>query len=151
MAPEDANRRLIEQFWQDLYRRDLDKVGSYFAPDGHYRDVPAPDPGAFGPEQVAARLRLGLLPIEGHAHHIRNLVAQGHVVMTEHDEEWRWHTGESVVLPFVSVHEIQDGKITRWWDYWDMPTLMNAAPAWWIEYIMSGGTAPIPGRTEDSQ
>lgn len=46
-----ANRQLIERFWQDLYRRDFDKVGSYFAPDGHYRDVPAPDEGASGPSR----------------------------------------------------------------------------------------------------
>ena len=48
------------------------------------------------------------------------------------------------MLPFVSMHEIREGLIVRWWDYWDMSTLMNAAPPWWIEYIMSGGTTPIP-------
>jgi limonene-1,2-epoxide hydrolase len=40
----------------------------------------------------------------------------------------------------VSVQEIRDGKIVRWWDYWDMSTLMNAAPAWWVEHIMVGYT-----------
>jgi len=28
----------------------------------------------------------------------------------------------------------------RWWDYWDLQTLMQAAPAWWIEHIMAGYT-----------
>jgi limonene-1,2-epoxide hydrolase len=43
-----------------------------------------------------------------------------------------------VILPFVSVHEMEGGKIRRWFDYWDMQTLMNAAPQWWIEHIMQG-------------
>jgi hypothetical protein len=28
----------------------------------------------------------------------------------------------------------------RWWDYWDLQTLMGAAPAWWVEHIMQGYT-----------
>ena len=35
------------------------------------------------------------------------------------------------------MHEIRDGKLVRWWDYWDLGTLMNAAPAWWVEHIMA--------------
>ncbi len=58
--------------------------------------------------------------------------------MLEHSEEWHWHTGEFVVLPFVSVFDLRDGKIARWWDYWDLGTLMNAAPQWWVEHIMQG-------------
>lgn len=139
-----SNRQLVERFWQDLYRRDFDRVGEYFAPDGHYRDVPAPDAGAIGPQAVAARLRLGLGPIAEIHHRVCHVVAQGDIVVTEHAEEWRWHTGERIELPFVSVHEVREGRIVRWWDYWDFNTLMSAAPAWWIEYVMSGGTAPIP-------
>jgi hypothetical protein len=45
---------------------------------------------------------------------------------------------ESVVLPFISVHEISDDRIVRWHDYWDLTTLMNTAPQWWIEHIMNG-------------
>jgi limonene-1,2-epoxide hydrolase len=36
------------------------------------------------------------------------------------------------------VHELDGDKITRWWDYWDLSTLMNAAPAAWVEHIMVG-------------
>jgi limonene-1,2-epoxide hydrolase len=42
------------------------------------------------------------------------------------------------VLPFISVHEISDDRIVRWHDYWDLTTLMNTAPQWWIEHIMNG-------------
>ena len=50
-----------------------------------------------------ARLRLGLEHISGYEHHLRLMVAEGDTVVTEHAETWRWHTGEEVTLPFVSV------------------------------------------------
>ena len=65
----------------------------------------------------------------------------GDTVVTEHVEHWEWPTGETAALPFVSMQELRDGKIVRWWDYWDLGTLMNAAPAWWVEHIM---TRPRP-------
>jgi limonene-1,2-epoxide hydrolase len=132
------NRELVEEFWATLYRRDFEGVGEFFSSDAHYRDVPAPEEGAFGPAEIIARLRLGIEPLSVYAHHPRTMIAEGDVVITEHGEEWHWHTGEKVILPFVSVHEVSDGKIVRWWDYWDMSTLMNAAPQWWVEHIMEG-------------
>ena len=129
------NKRLIETFWQTLYERDFDKVGSFFSSDGRYEDVPAPDAGATGPEAVARRLRIGLEPIESYVHHLHRMVAEGDTVITEHTEEWHFGTGEVVALPFVSVHVVEEGKIKLWRDYWDMATLMNGAPAWWGERV----------------
>lgn len=134
-----ANRRLIEAFWSDLFRRDFDAVGARFTPDGHYRDVPAPEEGAFGPAEVAARLRLGLEPLAAYEHVPGwRLVAEGDTVVTEHVERWTWTSGETVELPFVSIHQLSGDRIQRWWDYWDMGTLMAAAPPSWIEHIMAG-------------
>jgi limonene-1,2-epoxide hydrolase len=135
----ETNRAVVERFWSTLYDRDWDAIAGFFAAESEYTDVPSPDDDvARGPEQIVARLRLGLEPISGYEHHLRTMVADGDVVVTEHAETWRWHSGEEVTLPFVSVHELADSQIVRWWDYWDMQTLMNAAPAWWIEHIMVG-------------
>jgi len=134
----DANRELVRRFWDDLYRKDFDACGAYFADDGVYTDVPVGEQGATGPAEVAARLRLGLEPITGYVHILRNLVADGDVVITEHVEEWTWHTGEHVLLRFVSVQEVRNGLVDRWWDYLDLSTLLNAAPAWWIDQISGG-------------
>ena len=60
--------------------------------------------------------------------------------MTEHAEEWHWHTGESVANHFVTVMVVHGGAIARWSDYWDLQTLLAAAPAWWVEHIMGGWT-----------
>jgi limonene-1,2-epoxide hydrolase len=138
VATKDENRALIERFWDDLYRRDFDAIATYFADDAHYTDVCAPEEGAYGPARVVARLRLGIEPLEGYEHDLKAMVVEGDMVVTEHAELWKWHTGETALLPFVSVHEIRDGKIVRWHDYWDMQTLMNAAPQWWVEHIMVG-------------
>ena len=68
MAEADVNLKLIEALWRDLYARDFDRVGAYFAEDGRYEDVPTPDSGAVGPANVARRLRIGLEPIERQEH-----------------------------------------------------------------------------------
>ena len=137
----EANKERVQAFWDTLYRRDWDAIGAFFGEDSEYTDVPSPDDDvARGRELIVARLRLGLEPISGYEHHLRLMVAEGDTVVTEHTETWRWHTGEEVTLPFVSVHEFRDGVIVRWWDYWDLQTLMNAAPPWWIEHIMQGYT-----------
>ncbi len=133
------NRATVEAFWAALYERDWDRIGSFFTDESQYTDVPSPeDDIAVGPAQIVARLRLGIEPISAYEHDLRLMVADGDAVVTEHTETWHWHTGESVTLPFVSVQEVRDGRIVRWFDYWDLQTLLGAAPAWWIEHIMHG-------------
>jgi limonene-1,2-epoxide hydrolase len=57
-------------------------------------------------------------------------------VIVEHTEVWHFHTGEVMRNPFVTVHEVKDGKISLWRDYWDVTTMMNSVPKWWVEQIM---------------
>ncbi|MGO8870221.1 MAG: nuclear transport factor 2 family protein [Acidimicrobiales bacterium] len=134
-----SNKERVRDFWDALYARDWDAIASFFAQDSEYTDVPSPaDDVAHGPDRIVARLRLGLERIAGYEHDLRLMVAEDDTVVTEHAETWHWHTGEQVTLPFVSVHELRDGSIVRWWDYWDLQTLMNAAPGWWIEHISRG-------------
>jgi len=139
VSDTDANKERVRRFWSALYDRDWDAVAGFFAEDSEYTDVPTPpEDVARGPDQVVARLRLGLASLSGYEHHLRLMVGEGDTVVTEHAETWHWHTGEEVTLPFVSVQELDGGSIVRWWDYWDLSTLMNSAPAWWIEDIAAG-------------
>jgi limonene-1,2-epoxide hydrolase len=137
---EEANVELVRGFWNALARRDFDAVGSYMAPDGHYVDVAVKDidPGARGPEQTAARLRLGLGPLHAYELHDGPIVASGGYVITEHSETWTWEPGVSVTLPFTSVMQVGDGRVGRWWDYFDLATVTNAAPQWWLDHIAAG-------------
>jgi ketosteroid isomerase-like protein len=137
----DENKEIVRRLWDALYRRDWDGIAGCFDARSEYTDVPSPaDDVARGPALIVARLRLGLERISGYEHDLRLMVAEGDTVVTEHTETWHWHTGEQVTLPFVSVHELRDGTIVRWWDYWDLQTLMGAAPDWWIEHVAQGYT-----------
>jgi limonene-1,2-epoxide hydrolase len=135
-----ANLAVVGALWDALGRRDFDAVGALMAPEGHYADVATlgHDPGATGPTQTAARLRLGLAPLSGYELHDGVVVASGDHVVTEHAETWTWEPGISARLPFTSVMQLRDGLVTRWWDYWDLATLLNAAPAWWSEHVAGG-------------
>ncbi len=122
-----------------MYRRDWEALAGFFGPESTYTDVPTPaDDVAVGSEQILRRLRLGLEPITGYEHQLIQVVCESTTVVTEHTETWRWNTGEEVVLPFMSVQETDGEIITRWCDYWDLQTLLGAAPQWWIEHIMVG-------------
>ncbi len=135
----EANKERIRQFWATLYARDWEGIAGFFDEDSEYTDVPTPaEDVARGPDQVVARLRLGLGSLSGYEHDLRGLVAEGDTVVTEHAETWYWRTGEQVTLPFVSVQQLRGGRIVRWWDYWDLSTLMGAAPPWWLEEIAAG-------------
>ena len=132
----DANKRLVERLWQTLYTKDWDALGALLHDEVFYEDVATPDPGARGRANVIRRLRIGLDPIERFEHHEHRLVAEGNSVILEHTEVWHFHTGEVMRNPFVTVHEVRDGRIALWRDYWDVATMMNAVPKWWVEQIM---------------
>lgn len=135
-----ANVALVTEFWAALARRDFEAVGAFMADDGHYVDVPVIgiDDGAYGPAETTARLTLGIAPLQAYELHDGPIVASGDMVVTEHRETWTWDDDHTVTLPFTSVMEVRDGKVQRWWDYLDLATLMNAAPAWWVEHIAPG-------------
>lgn len=131
----EQNKRLVARMWDCLYRKDFDGVAACIADDGLYEDVPAPDAGARGPANVVRRLRVGLDPVVRFEHEVHRVVAEGESVLVEHTETWHFETGEKATNHFVTVHEVRDGKIVLWRDYWDMNTLMSQAPRWWIEEI----------------
>ena len=131
-------RAVVEQFWDALYRRDWNTLAAHLAEGCEYTDMcTPPDDVAHGADQVVARIRVGFDPLEKIWDDDRRTYADGDVCVTEHVEHWEWPSGERASLPFVSVQEFRDDKLVRWYDYWDLATLMNNAPAWWIEHIMT--------------
>jgi len=131
----EENKRVVAAMLECLYRKDWDGLSALIAPDGFYEDVPAPDAGATGPENIVKRLRIGLDSVVRFEHEIHRTVAEGDSVLVEHTETWHFETGEKLVNQFLTVHEVKDGKITLWRDYWDLNTMMAQAPKWWIERL----------------
>jgi len=139
LSAADENRKVIEGFWEDLYRQDLVAAAARFTSDGTYTDNETPDDDvAVGPDQIVARLTLAFGKLAGLGDERHHLVAGDDAVMTEHVEHWEWPTGETMALPVASVHVLDGGRIVRWTDYWDMNVLVAAAPPWWFEHVMQG-------------
>ena len=136
---EKAAAELVARFWEALYARDWALLRTFFDEKSIYYDVPTGTTAAArGPAGIEARLRLGLDRLAGYDHGRSAVVVSGGVVVTEHEEHWRWPTGESVTLPFVSIQHVKDGVITLWRDYWDLGTLMAGAPPNWQDTLVSG-------------
>lgn len=130
---DDINRPVLG-LWQALSRRDWEAVKTFVSQDCIYVDMPVgPMAAARGPEDIVKRLKIGLEPLAGYENHDGLLVATGPDVMYEHSESWKWTTGETALLRFVTVHKVVDGKITLWKDYWDMAGLTAHAPPTWLQ------------------
>jgi limonene-1,2-epoxide hydrolase len=130
MAVDDT----VLGLWQALSRRDWDAVKTFLSADCVYVDMPVgPTLAARGPDDIVKRLKVGLEPLASYQNHDGVLVSNGSDVMYEHSETWRWKSGETAVLQFVSVHRLDGGKVTLWKDYWDMGGMTAQAPPTWLE------------------
>jgi limonene-1,2-epoxide hydrolase len=130
--------------WQALSARDWEAVKECLSEDCIYVDMPlGPALAARGPEDIVKRLKVGLEPLAGYQNHDGLLVSNGSDVMYEHSETWNWTSGETAVLQFVSVHRVDDGKVTLWKDYWDMGGMTAQAPPTWLEDLASADTSWI--------
>jgi limonene-1,2-epoxide hydrolase len=129
-------RDVAAAFWEALYARDWGRIRSFFDEDSIYYDIPVgPAAAGRGPDSIEARLRLGLETLSAYEHRPGVMVAEGDVVVTEHEEIWHWESGETVALPFVSIQRIRGKRIALWRDYWDQQTLMAAAPQSWHDRL----------------
>jgi limonene-1,2-epoxide hydrolase len=140
-----TNRQVVERYWDAHFRRDWPRIATFFTRTAHYTDVGVDGVGATGPDEIVARLRLGLEPLEGYYHLPKHTIAEGDLVVTEHVEQWRFHTGEVIDHPFTSVMEVEDGLIRRWHDYSNIGNLIDHAPSWWLERIAQGWQHLLPG------
>jgi limonene-1,2-epoxide hydrolase len=128
--------------WQALSKRDWESVKTFLSDECIYLDVPTgPTLAARGPDDIVKRLKVGLENLADYVNHDGLLLSNGVDVMYEHSETWTWRSGETAVLQFVSVHKVDDGKVTLWKDYWDMGSMVNQAPSTWMEDFASADTS----------
>jgi limonene-1,2-epoxide hydrolase len=128
--------------WRALSARDWERVKTHLSDDCIYADMPVgPALAARGPDDIVKRLKVGLAPLASYVNHDGTLVSNGVDVMYEHSETWGWHTGETALLRFVTVHRVGDGKVTLWKDYWDLGGLTAQAPTSWMADFASADTS----------
>lgn len=127
--------QIVLGMWKALSDRDWDALKTFLDDDCLYVDMPMPAVSARGPENIVTRLKIGLESLSSYVNHDGLLLTNGTDVVYEHSETWGWSSGETVKLPFVSVHRVENGKITLWKDYSDFNTLLTAAPSSYVEQL----------------
>jgi limonene-1,2-epoxide hydrolase len=114
--PEEAVRGFMAACKAAWPTGDATTLARYFSDDAEYQNGPLkPVKGRIA---IVASLA-AMMGIGGEVDaDIRNLVADGPVVMTERVDYWR--SGEKTVdLRVAGVFEVHDGVITAWRDYFD--------------------------------
>lgn len=134
--------------WKALSDRNWDLLKTFLSDDCLYVDMPMPATAARGPKDIITRLKIGLESLSSYVNHDGLLLSNGVDVIYEHSETWDWPTGETVRLPFVSVHRVEGDKITLWKDYSDFTTLMSAAPPSYLEGLASVDTSWVFDATD---
>ena len=141
----EANRETVETLWNALTAMDWETLKSCLHPEVHYEDVPTEDPGARGPENVVKRLSIAFDHLIDHGHTTHHMVCEGDVVFLDHTEEWTFKSGEKASHTFATLHEMKDGKVVRWSDYWDVSGFVGQFPAWFLEEMAKASQDDFSG------
>jgi ketosteroid isomerase-like protein len=132
----DANKAIVEKMWRALGEMDWATMKSCMHPEIFYEDVPSDDPGAHGPENCVKRLQIAFNHLEKQEQVTHHIVAEGNLVFLDHTETWTFKSGEVAAHTFATLHEIKDGLVARWSDYWDMQKFVGQFPNWFLEEMV---------------
>ena len=132
----EAHKKTVKTMWQALSDMDWDGMKACMHPEIFYEDVPSDDPGAHGPDNCVKRLQIAFNHLSKQEQTTHSLAADGDLVFMEHTEKWTFTSGETAEHKFCTVHEMKDGLVARWSDYWDMNRFVGQFPAWFLEEMM---------------
>ena len=113
---------IVREFCAAFARLDVDELLGYFTPDATYHNIPI-DP-AVGHEAIGALLAMFTGMAKSIDFQIRNLVADGDIVMTERVDVFDMGD-KTVALPVMGTFEVRNGKIAAWRDYFDLQQFMS--------------------------
>ena len=83
-STSQANKATVERMWRALSEFDFDTLKSCLHPEIHYEDVPTPDAGAIGPDNVVARLSVAWDHITEQIQTTHRIAADGDIVFLDH-------------------------------------------------------------------
>jgi limonene-1,2-epoxide hydrolase len=117
-----SNESTIREFIAAWSRLDPAELASYFTEDGVYHNMPTQPVAGRG--NVEKMIRNFTASWSETKWEIVSLVAEGDLVIAERVD--RTKAGEkSVDLPCTGVFELENGKIKRWRDYFDLGTYIK--------------------------
>ena len=146
----EQNKALVLKMWQALSEFDWETLKACLHPEIHYRDLPSDDPGAHGPDNCVRRLSIAWDHLQSQEQTTHHIAADGDVVFLDHTEKWTFKTGETAQHTFATMHEIRDGLVYRWSDYWDMNKFVGQFPAWFIEEMMKHTPEDFGGSAQET-
>ena len=116
-TPIDLVRRFCKAWTDNAKAADL---AAFFTDDAVYHNIPlTPVTGrAAIAHSITSFIRPGAPGIESIDFRVRNIAANGSIVMTERVDVFKLPT-RTFELPVMGVFEIGDGKIKAWRDYFD--------------------------------
>lgn len=119
------NEKVLKDFFERFEKRDLDGLMGLWAPGAVYHNMPvAPLEGVESIRTVMA----GFLEIMTKAEfEWVSIGSGGDLVFTERVDRFWFANGKSVALPVAGVHEVRNGKIHAFRDYFDLRTFEDAA------------------------
>jgi limonene-1,2-epoxide hydrolase len=121
-TPIETVRRFCA-VWSNL---DPDEIAAFFTDDAVYHNIPM-DPIA-GRDTIKTFIAGFAGGAEQIDFRVRNIVADGDVVLTERVDVFQLPNGK-VELPVMGTFEVKDGKIAAWRDYFDMKQFMDQMAA----------------------
>jgi limonene-1,2-epoxide hydrolase len=115
--------QVVDEFIRRLVAQDLDGACELVTDDVEYDNVPMGK--NVGPDGIKAILEPMVAGVDEVQFVVHRQVARGNVVMNERNDRFLIN-GKWLDLPVMGVFEVGDqGLITLWRDYFDLPTLMN--------------------------
>ena len=118
-ATKQASEKLVRDFLGSWEGRDLDTICGAFADDAVYHNVPVrPIEGIAG---IRAIFQAFLDAFSEAKLDIITLAAEPGLVLAERVDYFTMNDGTSVVLPVTGVFVVENGEITRFSDYFDLP------------------------------
>ncbi len=115
----------IKSFLEAMGRKEFDKAPSFVSSDCEYTNIPMGT--VQGPEGVKEVLEPFFAPTLENEFVYKHIAVNGDVVFIERLD--RHHLPDGwVELPVTGVFKVENGRITMWRDYFDLPTIMNKWP-----------------------
>ena len=114
------SKTLVVKFLDSWERRDLDTIMSCFTDDAVYHNVPvAPIAGRAG---ILAIFQGFLSAFETLTLETVRIAAEDNLVFAERIDHFLLRNGKRFDLPVNGVFEIENGKIKRFSDYFNLPS-----------------------------
>ena len=112
-------KALVQEFCDRMANRDAEALRGFIADDAIYQNVGMA--ASVGVDAIVANLagQIGMFP-DSYKYEMKNIAADGDVVLTERLDFISVSGGAPVGLPVMGTFVVRDGKIVSWRDYFDL-------------------------------